>query len=70
MNDDVDQVFISGFRPGALGLGLFAGVLLVAGCGEKEARIIPANKSKNELQKDIENPYGVHLKVPIKGQYR
>ena len=51
-----------------LGLGLFAGVLLVAGCGEKEARIISANKSKDELQKDIENPYGVHLKVPVKGK--
>ena len=58
------------FVPARLSLGLFAGVLLAAGCGEKEARIIPANRSKDELQKDIENPYGVQLKVPIKGKMR
>lgn len=36
----------------------------LAGCGEKEATIIPSNKKKDDLQKDIENPYGADIKTP------
>lgn len=50
-------------RRSAISLGLLAGVaagsLPLAGCGgEKEAPILSSNKSKDELQKEIENPYG------------
>lgn len=38
---------------------LVAGVVAFPGCGgEPEATIIPNEKSRDELQKDLENPYG------------
>jgi len=40
------------------------GSSVLVGCGEKEAAVIPSNKKKDELQKDIENPYGVEIKAP------
>lgn len=39
------------------------GAALLAGCtGEREAPIIPSSKPKDDLQKDLENPYGGPVK--------
>jgi hypothetical protein len=43
------------------------GLAILPGCGEPEADIAPAEKPKDELQKDIENPYGA---APIEGKAR
>jgi hypothetical protein len=44
-----------------LAFGIFA--FSIAGCGgEKEVVYAPSGKTKDELQKDIENPYGVPTK--------
>lgn len=42
---------------------LAAGVVSLAGCGgEKEVPVIPSSKGKDDLQSDIENPYGGQTK--------
>ncbi|MDG3006884.1 hypothetical protein [Paludisphaera mucosa] len=43
-----------------------AGMVCVAGCGEREARIAPSDKKKEDMQKDIDNPYGAEIKDTIK----
>jgi len=47
-----------------LGLGLAVGLLSLAGCGggERELPIVDSKKPKDDLQKDIENPYGAPAK--------
>jgi hypothetical protein len=47
---------------GPLIVAVSAGLLPMAGCGEPEAPIAPTDKGRDELQKDIENPYGVEVK--------
>ena len=59
-------ILITKFSSRSLVLACVAAVgsSALVGCGEKEATIIPSNKKKDELQKDIENPYGVEIKTP------
>jgi len=42
------------------GLGLAVGSLSLAGCGggERELPVIDSKKPKDDLQREIENPYG------------
>ncbi|WP_165248897.1 hypothetical protein [Paludisphaera soli] len=52
---------------GPLILACSAGLLPMAGCGESEAPIASTDKKRDDLQKDIENPYGVEVKQPKPG---
>jgi hypothetical protein len=45
-----------------LAFGIFAFAIAGCGGGEKEVVYAPAGKSKDDLQKDIENPYGAPVK--------
>lgn len=48
----------------SIAFAVVSGACALPGCGEKEAPVIPSSKKKDDLQKDIENPYGVELKAP------
>jgi len=48
---------------GALLVAIPVGLLPVIGCGEDEAPIVASDKSKDDLQKEIENPFGVEVKT-------
>lgn len=51
--------------------GIAAGSLPLAGCGgANELPVIPSTKSKDELQKEIENPYGLSFKQSSKRRGR
>jgi hypothetical protein len=43
---------------------LIAGAVVAAGCGEKEAAVIPSDKPRAELQKEMENPYDAAVASP------
>jgi hypothetical protein len=54
------RVAIRAVLRSSAGLGLAAGMAGLAGCRrEPELPVIPSNKSKDDLQKEIENPLGI-----------
>jgi hypothetical protein len=63
------RVAIRDFLRVPLALGFSALIPSLAGCGgEPELPVLPSNKPKDELQKEIDNPLGVPIKTGPKSK--